>query len=72
MCIRDSCYTVQDFEEVVEAMAEGRINIEKAKHMITGHEKIEDGFEKGIMDLINNKETNIKILLTPNNFNELA
>lgn len=66
------CYTVQDFEEVVEAMAEGRINIEKAKHMITGHEKIEDGFEKGIMDLINNKETNIKILLTPNNFNELA
>ncbi|CAR22312.1 2,3-butanediol dehydrogenase [Lachancea thermotolerans CBS 6340] len=66
------CYTTQDFEEVVDAMDKGKIDINKVKTMITGRERIENGFENGIMDLINNKEKNIKILLTPNNFKELA
>ncbi|SCV02524.1 LAMI_0H00166g1_1 [Lachancea mirantina] len=65
------CYTREDFEAVVAALHEGRIDIDKARHMITGRERIEDGFDRGLMELINNKK-NIKILLTPNNFKELA
>ncbi|SCW01449.1 LAFE_0D12816g1_1 [Lachancea fermentati] len=66
------CYTIEDFKAVVKALHEGSIDISRAKRMITGRQKIEDGFEKGFMELINHKETNIKILLTPNNFNELS
>lgn len=65
------CYTVEDFKAVVKAMHEGRIDLEKAKHMITGRQPIEAGFSKGFEELMNHKEKNIKILLTPNLHGEL-
>ncbi|QGN16397.1 (2R-3R)-2-3-butanediol dehydrogenase [Kluyveromyces marxianus] len=65
------CYTVEDFKAVVAAFADGRIEVDKARHLITGKQKIEDGFEKGFDELMNHKEKNIKILLTPNNHGEL-
>lgn len=66
------CYTAEDFKDVVNALSTGSIDIDKARHMITGRQKIEDGFEKGFMELIDHKEKNIKILLTPNNHGELS
>ena len=77
MCIRDRKltgsigYVVQDFEEVVDALHKGDISIEECKHLITGRQKLENGWEKGFMELMNHKETNIKILMTPNNHHEL-
>lgn len=64
-------YTVRDFEAVVDAFKKGAISVEECRHLITGKQKIEDGWEKGFMELMNHKEKNIKILLTPNNHNEL-
>ncbi|CCK71804.1 (R,R)-butanediol dehydrogenase KNAG_0I00120 [Huiozyma naganishii CBS 8797] len=64
-------YTVQDFAEVTEAFKDGKIDIEECKHLITGRYRIEDGWEKGFLELMNNKATNIKVLLSPNNHGEL-
>ena len=71
MCIRDRCYTHHDFEAVIEALEERRIDVAKARHMITGRVNIEDGLNGAIMKLINEKESTIKIILTPNNHGEL-
>ncbi|AJO94812.1 BDH2 [Saccharomyces cerevisiae] len=65
------CYTHHDFEAVIEALEEGRIDIDRARHMITGRVNIEDGLDGAIMKLINEKESTIKIILTPNNHGEL-
>lgn len=65
-------YTAKDFEDVVAAIKTGNIPIEDCKHLITGRQRLEDGWEKGFMELMNHKETNIKILLTPNNYKELS
>ncbi|QLL34143.1 hypothetical protein HG536_0F04700 [Torulaspora globosa] len=64
-------YTVEDFREVVEAIHSGRIPLQDCRQLITGKQKLEDGWEKGFLELMNHKETNVKILLTPNNHNEL-
>ncbi|CCF59798.1 hypothetical protein KAFR_0I00170 [Kazachstania africana CBS 2517] len=64
-------YVVRDFEEVVASIHKRAISIEDCRHLITGKQKIEDGWEHGFMELMNHKEKNIKILLTPNNYHEL-
>lgn len=64
-------YTVEDFKQVVDAFEKKKIDPKECEHLITGRIKIEDGWEKGCLELINHKDTNIKILLTPNNHNEL-
>lgn len=64
-------YTVQDFQGVVDAIHEGRIPMSDCKHLITGKQKLENGWEKGFLELMNHKESNIKILLTPNSNGEL-
>lgn len=64
-------YVVQDFEEVVAAIHKGDIKVDEIRHLITGKVNIKDGWEKGFLELMNHKETNVKILLTPNNNNEL-
>lgn len=64
-------YVVDDFEEVVQAIHNGDITIEDCNHLITGKQKIEDGWEKGFEELMNHKESNVKILLTPNNHGEM-
>lgn len=65
------CYTHHDFEAVIEALEERRIDVAKARHMITGRVSLEDGLDGAIMKLINEKESTIKIILTPNNNGEL-
>ncbi|KAH3661745.1 hypothetical protein OGAPHI_005923 [Ogataea philodendri] len=59
------CYTVKDFEAVVKALDEGLIPIEKARKLITGKVNLKDGVELGFKQLIEHKETNVKILVTP-------
>ncbi|CCD26380.1 putative dehydrogenase BDH2 NDAI_0H02060 [Naumovozyma dairenensis CBS 421] len=66
------CYTYHDFEAVIKAFEERRIDEEKAKHMITGRVPIENGVKDAILRLITHKEQTIKIILTPNNNNELG
>lgn len=64
-------YVAEDFEEVVAAIHKGDIKVDEIRHLITGKTDIKDGWEKGFLELMNHKETNVKILLTPNNHNEL-
>ena len=64
-------YVVEDFEEVVAAIHKGDIKVDEIRHLITGKTDIKDGWEKGFLELMNHKETNVKILLTPNNHHEL-
>lgn len=66
------CYTAEDFEDVIEAFANKCIDVETASHMITSKVTIEDGVNGAIMRLLNDKEHVIKVLLTPNNNNELS
>jgi (R,R)-butanediol dehydrogenase/meso-butanediol dehydrogenase/diacetyl reductase len=55
-------YTIRDFQGVAALLASGRI---KAEPLITGRIGLEDIVEKGFMELINNKDANIKILVNP-------
>lgn len=64
-------YVTRDFEEVVDAIDKGLISIDECKILITGRVKLEDGMEKGFHELIDHKEGNVKVLLTPNNHGEL-
>ena len=65
-------YVVEDFEGVVQAIHNGDITLEDCKQLITGKQKIEDGWEKGFQELMDHKESNVKILLTPNNHGEMT
>lgn len=65
-------YTVEDFKQVVHAFEIKKIDPKECKLLITGKHKIEDGWEKGFLELINHKDIHIKILLTPNNYGELG
>lgn len=65
------CYTRQDFEEVLESIARGDIDVENAKNMITTVVDLEHGIEYGFNHLSKNKASEVKILITPNNFNEI-
>ncbi|KAG7854693.1 hypothetical protein KL919_004975 [Ogataea angusta] len=60
------CYTVKDFQQVVEALENGLIPMDKARKMITGKVNLRDAVEKGFKRLIEHRETNVKILVTPN------
>ena len=64
-------YTVEDFKQVVHAFETKKIDPEECKLLITGKQKIEEGWEKGFLELMNHKDIHIKILLTPNNHGEL-
>lgn len=55
-------YTLADFEGVATLLANGQL---KADPMITGKIDLEDIVEKGFLELINNKDENIKILVKP-------
>lgn len=59
------CYTLEDFEDVVDSFTEGKTDFKKAAFMITGKVSLENGMEDAFMRLINDKEGTIKILLTP-------
>ena len=55
-------YTIEDFKGVSALLASGQI---KAEPLITGRIQLEDIMEKGFLELINNKDENIKILVHP-------
>lgn len=56
-------YTVDDFVRVARLLASGAL---KADALITGRIKIEDIVAKGFEELVNHKDTNVKILVSPN------
>jgi (R,R)-butanediol dehydrogenase/meso-butanediol dehydrogenase/diacetyl reductase len=56
-------YTIDDFARVAKLLASGAL---KAKPLITGRIKIDDIVTKGFEELVNHKENNIKILVSPN------
>lgn len=51
-----------EFEAAIALLADGRI---KAEPLITGRIKIDDIIEKGFEELLKNRESNIKILVSP-------
>ncbi len=59
-------YVRLDFEQVVEALSTGKMSMDKARQMITGKIDVKDTIEGGFQELINHKDTNIKILVTTN------
>ncbi|KAF6006089.1 hypothetical protein HII13_005209 [Brettanomyces bruxellensis] len=59
-------YVVDDFAAVIKAIDSGLIPIDCIRHMITGKVEPKDTVEKGFKELITHKETNVKILVTPN------
>ncbi|ODV58169.1 2,3-butanediol dehydrogenase [Ascoidea rubescens DSM 1968] len=59
------CYTIEDFEGIIDCMAKGKMPIEHLREFITKKVPIEDGVEGGFIDLIKNKDIHIKILISP-------
>ena len=55
-------YTLEDFKGLAALMVKGAI---KAESLITGKIELKDIIEKGFLELINNKDQNIKILVRP-------
>jgi (R,R)-butanediol dehydrogenase/meso-butanediol dehydrogenase/diacetyl reductase len=55
-------YTIDDFQGVANLLASGQL---KTKPLITGRIKLDDIISKGFEELVNNKATNIKIIVSP-------
>lgn len=60
------CYVTSDFAEVLEAIGQQLISMDEMRMLITGKVEARDAIEGGFMQLINHKETNVKILIAPN------
>lgn len=56
-------YTIDDFQGVANLLASGQL---RAEPLITGRIKLDDIIKKGFDELINNKDANIKIIVSPN------
>jgi (R,R)-butanediol dehydrogenase/meso-butanediol dehydrogenase/diacetyl reductase len=56
-------YTIDDFAGVARMLASGQL---KADPLITGKIKLDDLVAKGFDELVNNKDANIKIIVSPN------
>jgi (R,R)-butanediol dehydrogenase/meso-butanediol dehydrogenase/diacetyl reductase len=69
--VASCCYTPEEYEEVIEALAAGKpptsSNSGKIKphDMVTGRIPLERTLEDGFMELIHNKDQHIKILVSP-------
>jgi (R,R)-butanediol dehydrogenase / meso-butanediol dehydrogenase / diacetyl reductase len=59
------CYTNEDFEDVLKALADGTV---PAEAMITSVVPLEKAVQGGFLELINNKAEHVKILIQPSNF----
>ena len=57
------CYTTKDFEEVLGLMQEGKLK--GAKEMITKVVKLDDAVEGAFMELVRNRDEQVKILVEP-------
>ncbi|GMM32057.1 putative dehydrogenase [Martiniozyma asiatica (nom. inval.)] len=60
------CCLTQDFADVIEAIDDELIPLEELRMFITSKVHIKDAIEGGYMQLINHKETSVKILIAPN------
>lgn len=56
------CYTREDYDKVLEAMASGEIPFDK---MVTSVVPLEKVIENGFQELINNRAAHVKILIQP-------
>ena len=56
-------YTIDDFAGVAKLLASGQL---KAEPLITGKIQLDDIVAKGFEELVNNKDANIKIIVSPN------
>jgi (R,R)-butanediol dehydrogenase/meso-butanediol dehydrogenase/diacetyl reductase len=65
------CYTREDFEGVLECFRRGDIDEERARRFITTVVDLKHGIEGGFEHLAENKDSEIKVLITPNNHGEL-
>jgi (R,R)-butanediol dehydrogenase / meso-butanediol dehydrogenase / diacetyl reductase len=60
--IGSSCYTPEEYREVIEAVGSGKI---KPLDMVTARIPLEKTHDDGILELINHKDKHIKILVSP-------
>jgi (R,R)-butanediol dehydrogenase/meso-butanediol dehydrogenase/diacetyl reductase len=58
-------YQGKDFEGVIRALEAGKIDVEKVKTLITAKVGLKNGVQDGFLELINHKDKNIKILISP-------
>ena len=65
------CYTREDFEGVLDCFARGDIDDERARRFITTVVSLKNGIEGGFEYLRGHKDSEIKVLITPNNHGEL-
>ncbi len=56
------CYTNEDFEDVLQILATGKL---AAEDMITSVVRLEEAVQGGFLELINNKAKHVKILIQP-------
>lgn len=54
-----------DHAPVVELLKARKLDLDVLSSFITGRIAVEDVYEKGFVQLINNKEENVKILVHP-------
>lgn len=59
------CYTHKDYEQVINALENGTITVEKAQHLITNIVPLENGIKDAFEKLLNDKDDTIKILIRP-------
>jgi (R,R)-butanediol dehydrogenase/meso-butanediol dehydrogenase/diacetyl reductase len=56
------CYTNEDFEDVLQTLATGKM---AAEDMITSIVRLEEAVQGGFLELINNKANHVKLLIQP-------
>lgn len=59
----DLSYSRGTYKAVISAIADGRLPAEQLKFFVTSRIDMEDLEEKGIKELMNNKDKHIKILV---------
>lgn len=65
------CYTRADFEGVLECFERGDIDDERARRFITTVVDLKHGIKDGFEHLKKHKDSEIKVLITPNNHGEI-
>lgn len=58
------CYVKQDFVDVVAAFEQGKLDPAQVKRLITAVVPIEEGVERGFDELLRNRATHIKVLIS--------
>jgi len=61
--VSSACYNMADFKEVMELIGKGQF--QGYEKMVTSRVALEDVVEKGFEELVNNRDNQIKILISP-------